>query len=170
MGFSLVESMLLGVVIAPSGTSVIAQTLALNEKAYTGQGSTILTACVIDDVEGILLLTSALGLATGTSSTLDAARIVVSSTFFILASIYIGGKVLPKVIYGASRIFSDEVFFAVLFGFGLILAFIASSLGLAAITGAFIMGATIPYKKVGEKIGHRLFMMKELFQQSFSQA
>jgi CPA2 family monovalent cation:H+ antiporter-2 len=168
MGFNSVESMLLGVAIAPSGTSVIAHTLTLNEKAFTKQGSTILTACVIDDVEGILLLTLALGLsAAGTASLLDVARIVLFSTFFIIASIYIGGKVLPMIIYDVSRILSDEVFFAILLGFGLILAFIASSLGLAAITGAFIMGAIIPYKKVGEKIEHRLFMMKELFSTIF---
>ncbi|MEM3573850.1 MAG: cation:proton antiporter [Nitrososphaeria archaeon] len=167
-GLNSIQSLLLGAIIAPSGTSVIAQTLAVNDKVHTKAGSTLLTACVIDDVEGVLLLTIALGIAvSGTANYIEVSKIVLLSTFFVLASIYLGGKILPQIIYRASRIFSDEIFFAILFGFGLILAFIASNFGLAAITGAFIMGAIIPYKKIGEKIGYRLFMMKELFSTIF---
>ncbi|MEM3871855.1 MAG: cation:proton antiporter [Nitrososphaeria archaeon] len=167
-GLNSIQSLLLGAIIAPSGTSVIAHTLAVNDKVHTRTGSTLLTACIIDDVEGVLLLTIALGIAvSGTANYIEVSRIVLLSTFFVLASIYLGGKILPQIIYRASRIFSDEIFFAILFGFGLILAFIASNFGLAAITGAFIMGAIIPYKKIGEKIGYRLFMMKELFSTIF---
>ena len=61
------------------------------------------------------------------------------------------------------RVFSDEVFFAILLGLGLILAFVSTTVGLAAVTGAFIMGAIIPHQKVGEKLANRLFMMKEIF-------
>lgn len=35
--------------------------------------------------------------------------------------------------------------------------------GLSAITGAFIMGAIIPYKRIGEKLAEKISMMKELF-------
>jgi len=164
LGFDPTASLLLGIVIAPSGTSVIAHILTVNDKVSTKTGSTLLTACIVDDVEGVLLLTIALGIAaSGTANYIEVTRIILFSTFFVLASIYVGGRILPKIIYQASRIFSDEIFIAILFGFGLILAFIASNFGLAAITGAFIMGAIIPYKKIGEKIGYRLFMMKELF-------
>ncbi|MBC7090831.1 MAG: cation:proton antiporter [Nitrososphaeria archaeon] len=168
LGFDPIKSLLLGIIIAPSGTSVIAHILTVNDKVNTRTGSTLLTACIVDDVEGVLLLTIALGIAvSGTANFIEATKIVLLSTFFVLASIYVGGKILPKIIYQVSRIFSDEIFFAILFGFGLMLAFIASNLGLAAITGAFIMGAIIPYKKIGEKIGYRLFMMKELFSTIF---
>lgn len=167
-GYDPIKSLLLGVIIAPSGTSVIAHILAINDKVNTKTGSTLLTACIVDDVEGVLLLTIVLGVAvTGTANFMEVARIVLLSTSFIFASIYIGGKILPKIIYQANKIFSDEIFFAILFGFGLILAFIASNFGLAAITGAFIMGAIIPYKKIGEKIGYRLYMMRELFSTIF---
>jgi CPA2 family monovalent cation:H+ antiporter-2 len=82
---------------------------------------------------------------------------------FILLSIYLGSKILPKAIYRFGKTLSEEVLFSILLGFGLILAFAATQVGLAAITGAFIMGAIIPYRKIGEKIGHRLYMMKEVF-------
>ncbi|MEM3046712.1 MAG: cation:proton antiporter, partial [Candidatus Bathyarchaeia archaeon] len=54
-------ALLLGIVIAPSGTSIVAAMLSEEGKVETKAGSTLLTACVVDDVEGVLLLTVALG-------------------------------------------------------------------------------------------------------------
>ncbi|MGQ9781110.1 MAG: cation:proton antiporter [Nitrososphaeria archaeon] len=161
-------ALLLGVAIAPSGTSVIAQVLNVQGKVETGAGSTLLTACVVDDVESILLLTIAFSVVTMDSiSWIDAVGLVSSASLFIFLSIFFGSKILPKLIQRYGQSLSDEVLFAVLLGLGLVLAFAATQVGLAAITGAFIMGAIIPYKKVGEKMGHRIFMMKEILASLF---
>jgi CPA2 family monovalent cation:H+ antiporter-2 len=155
---------LLGAALAPSGTSVIAAVLSYEGLVDTKVGSTLLTAVVVDDIEGILILTVALGvLAEGTFSTVSLLRVGAIATVFILASVYIGSKVMPLFINRFERLFSDEVFFAILLGLGLILAFISTQVGLAAVTGALIMGAVIPYRKAGEKLANRLLMMKEIF-------
>jgi CPA2 family monovalent cation:H+ antiporter-2 len=99
----------------------------------------------------------------GTFSVTNLLRVGTIAALFILASIYIGSKVFPLMIKRFERVFSDEVFFAILLGLGLILAFVSTTVGLAAVTGAFIMGAIIPHQKVGEKLANRLFMMKEIF-------
>jgi len=100
-------------------------------------------------------------------SFVDASRDVIVAAVFIFASIYLGAKLLPIVIARLARRLSDEVIFAVFLGLGLIFAFVATEMGLAAITGAFLMGAVIPYRKVGEKLVHRLFFMKEIFASVF---
>jgi len=164
LGWSERAAFLLGVVIAPSGTSVIAQVLNSQAKVQTKYGSTLLTACVVDDVEGVLLISVALGALSKESWQIgDVLWLSFESIVFILLSIYLGSKILPKAIYRFGKTLSEEVLFSILLGFGLILAFAATQVGLAAITGAFIMGAIIPYRKIGEKIGHRLYMMKEVF-------
>ena len=164
LGWSERAAFLLGVVIAPSGTSVIAQVLNSQAKVQTKYGSTLLTACVVDDVEGVLLISVALGALSKESWQIgDVLWLSFESIVFILLSIYLGSKLLPKAIYRFGKTLSEEVLFSILLGFGLILAFAATQVGLAAITGAFIMGAIIPYRKIGEKIGHRLYMMKEVF-------
>jgi len=164
LGWSSQSALLLGVVLAPSGTSVVAVMLGAEGKVETKAGSTLLTACVVDDVEGVILLTIALGaVMKGRFMVADLLWIGGVSTLFILASICIGGRLLPVVIYKFEKILSDEVLFAVLLGLGLILAYTATQFGLAAITGAFIMGAIIPHRKIGEKIAHRLFLTKEIF-------
>jgi len=164
LGWSPQAAFLLGVVIAPSGTSVISALLSSMGKVDTKTGSTLLTACIIDDVEGVLLLTIALNVIT--AKTLSASNILwagLVATFFIVVSIFIGGRLFPTLIPRLGRVFSDEALSVVLLGLGLMLAFAATQVGLAAITGAFIMGAIIPYRKVGEKLVHRFFLTKEMF-------
>ncbi|MEJ5327987.1 MAG: cation:proton antiporter [Candidatus Bathyarchaeia archaeon] len=164
LGFSWQASLLLGAVLAPSGTSVIAAMLSYEGIVETKIGASLLTACVLDDIESILLLTivlSALGM--GTISAINALSIGVVATLFILVSIYVGSKILPFVIKKLQGLVSDEVLFITLLGLGLMLAFAATLFGLSAITGAFIMGAIIPYPRIGEKLAEKISMMKELF-------
>lgn len=164
LGWSDQAAFFLGTVIAPSGTSVIAALLSFEGKVETKDGSTLLTACIIDDVEGVLLLAVALSAVAASGFSIDHIfKVSLVSTLFVLGSIYVGSRLFPTLIYRFEKTFSDEALFAVLLGLGLILSFAATHVGLAAITGAFIMGATIPYKKVGEKLANRLVMMKEIF-------
>lgn len=164
LGWSWQAAILLGAVLAPSGTSVIAAVLSSENIVGSKLGSTLMTAVILDDIEGILILTVALGVITeSTFSATSLLRVGVVATLFILASIYIGSKVLPLMIKRFERALSDEVIFAVFLGLGLIMAFVSTQVGLAAVTGAFIMGAIIPNAKVGEKLANRLFMMKEIF-------
>jgi monovalent cation:H+ antiporter-2, CPA2 family len=164
LGWSWQAVILLGAVLAPSGTSVIAAILSAEGAVDTKAGSTLLTAVIVDDIEGILLLTVTLSIVMeGTSSATNLLRIAAIATLFILASVYIGSKVTPIIIRRFERFLSDEVFFALLLGLGLIWAFVSTQIGLAAVTGAFIMGAIIPHKKTGEKLASRLLMMKEIF-------
>ncbi len=157
-------SVLLGAVIAPSGTTVIATMLTSEGAVETQSGSTLLTAAVVDDIEGVLLLTVVLGVITqGTFSVTGLLQVGIVATLFIFVSIYIGGKFLPLLIKKFGRFLSDEVLFAVLLGLGIMLAFVSTLVGLAAVTGAFIMGAIIPAKKVGEKLANKIQLMKEIF-------
>ena len=168
IGWSERAALLLGVAIAPSGTSVLAQVLNLQGKTDTRTGSTLLTACIVDDVESILLLTIAFSAVTMEAiSWATVFGLAFNASLFIFSSIFFGSKILPKLIQRYGQSLSDEVLFAVLLGLGLVLAFAATQVGLAAITGAFIMGAIIPYKKIGEKMGHRIFLMKEILASVF---
>ncbi len=164
LGFSQQASFLLGAVLAPSGTSVVAAMLSYEGLVETRLGSALLTATVIDDIEGVLILTVALGVISGgTFSATSILRTGLVATLFILVSIYIGSKVLPVVIKRFKRFMSDEILFITLFGLGLMLAFAATQFGLAAVTGAFIMGAIIPYEMGGKRLAEKISLMREIF-------
>ncbi len=164
LGWSRAEAFLLGVVMAPSGTSVIASILSAESRPESKAAQTLMTAVIIDDVEGVILLTIALAMVSErTMSISEGARIAGIAVIFILASIYVGGRLFPIVISRFARALSDEVLFAIFLGVGLVFAFAATQVGLAAITGAFIVGAIVPYSKLGEKMLHRSLFMKEIF-------
>jgi len=164
IGWSHAAAFLLGVVLAPSGTSVVASILNAEGRADSKAGQTLLTAVIVDDVEGVLLLSIALAVISERAfSIYEGTRVAAVAVFFILASIYVGGRFFPLVISRFARALSDEVLFAIFLGIGLVFAFAATQIGLAAITGAFIVGAVVPYSKVGEKMLHRSFFMKEIF-------
>jgi len=157
-------SFLLGAVISPSGTSVVAALLSSNKLVRTQDGSALLTACVLDDVEGLIILTVALSvMASGVLMPVDLLGVSLISTTFIVGSILLGGKLLPRVIVRLEGRLSDETLFPVLLGLGLVFAFAATSVGLAAVTGAFIVGTIIPYKPVGENLARQLEMTKGIF-------
>lgn len=164
LGWSSAEAFLLGVVMAPSGTSVVASILNAEGRVDSKAGQTLLTAVIVDDVEGVLLLSIALAvISERTLSIYEGARLTAVAVFFILASLYVGGRLFPLAISRFAKAVSDEVLFAIFLGVGLVFAFAATQVGLAAITGAFIVGAVVPYSKVGEKMLHRSFFMKEIF-------
>ncbi|MCW4006366.1 MAG: cation:proton antiporter [Candidatus Bathyarchaeota archaeon] len=164
LGWSWQAAFLLGAVLAPSGTSVVASMLSAAGLVETKPGSTLITALILDDIAGVLILTVALGvISQGAFSVDNLLQVSLVATLFILLAISIGSKLFPIMIKRFEHFLSDEVLFPMLLGLGLILAFISTQIGLAAVTGAFIMGAIIPYKKTGEKLANRLLMMNEIF-------
>lgn len=167
LGWSPRASFLLGVMLAPSGTSVVAALLTELGKASTRWGSTILTACVIDDVEGVILLTIGLALTPQETTPYGIVSVGGSVTLFVLLAIFLGSRVMPGVVTRLERRTTDETLFTILLALGMLLAFGATRFGVAAITGAFIMGSIIPAKKIGEKMVHRIGFMKEVFASIF---
>ncbi len=163
LGWSVSASFLLGTALAPSGTSVVAAALG-TRRASTRNGSMLLTACVVDDVEGIALLTIAYSMiVTGSFSALNLASTTLTSVLFIVGSLFLGSRLLPRAISRFENTVSEDTMFAVLLGFGLVFAFGATLVGLAAITGAFIVGAVVPYKTVGLAMSSQIRMMKDTF-------
>ncbi len=163
LGYSWQAALILGAVLAPSGTSVIAALLSNEKIVGTRFGSTLLTAVIIDDIEGILILSIVLSLVSETVfSTATLLRVSLVSSLFIFGTIFLGAKIAPLLIKRMEIALSQEVFLPLLLGLGLIFAYVATQVGLSAVTGAFIMGAIIPYELVGEKLVSRIQMTKDI--------
>nr|MDO8116415.1 cation:proton antiporter [Candidatus Sigynarchaeota archaeon] len=164
LGMSPFLSFLLGVMISPSGTSVIAAILDQRRMDTSREGSLVITAAVIDDVEGIFLYSIAAGLIrASTISWIDITSVTVISIVFIFGSILLGKKVFPRLVFSMERRLSSESLFMVLLGLGLVMAFVATLIGVAAITGAFLIGAMIPTETVGKRMEEKLVLMKDVF-------
>lgn len=169
MGFSLLESLFIGVVF--SATSVSISVAVLKEFHYldTKEGATILGAAVADDVIGVILLSIMIsvmhqtGMATGASTSL--ALIFVEQILFF-AGVYLLVRWLAPILMGLSEkllttlaptVMSMVICFS--------MAAVADYVGLSGAVGAFFAGIAIAHTtkreivdKSVEPIGYAIFI------------
>ncbi|TAH62431.1 MAG: cation:proton antiporter, partial [Gottschalkiaceae bacterium] len=149
------ESFFIGIILAATSVSITVETLREIDKLRTKQGITILSAAVIDDVVGIIMLSLVAGFISpgeGQSIWLVLVKLV---GFFILALVL--GFLVVKL---SSKFFSFKNTTERIAGIGLIFcllfAFIADEMGVAAITGAYLAGIMISSTPFKQKISYKM--------------
>jgi len=149
------EALFVGAALTATSVGVTARVLGDIGRLDTPEGVTILGAAVFDDVIGILVLALVVAIAQG--GALDAAQIV-----------GIGGKALGAyalltllLIVGARRFAdavntfrSDGAALALALALGLVSGFIAESVGLAMIVGAFSAGIALSRSALRARLEH----------------
>lgn len=154
-GMSAIEAIFIGVILCATSVSISVETLREIDKLKTKQGIAILSAAVIDDVIGIVLLSVVAGFirpGVGENVMLVMGKIVL---FFVLSVVV--GIVVIRI---SKRLFNTKVISGkiaiVALVFCLIMGYVSEELGVAAITGAYVAGIILsgtPYRhKVSQSI------------------
>ncbi|WP_143316322.1 cation:proton antiporter [Clostridium sp. HBUAS56017] len=143
---NLLENIFIGVILTATSVSITVETLKELGKLNTKAGINILGAAVIDDILGLILISIVLAFAQtsgsnwGASTSLPIIYVFVKIILFCLFSI-IGIAYLPKLINKfAKQIKPGRELLTFSLAFAILVAYIAESLGIAAITGAYICG------------------------------
>ncbi|NOR45241.1 MAG: sodium:proton exchanger, partial [Candidatus Delongbacteria bacterium] len=162
------KCLFLGVMSTATSVGVTARILSKKKYMDSPEGVTILTAAIIDDVLGIILLAIILGVSAvlTVGGEIDWIEIGVISTKAI--SVWIGftvvGLLLANKISKFLKIFKDKYTFTVLsFGLALFLAGIFESAGLAMIIGAYVMGLTLSKTDLNYVIQDTIHPLKVFF-------
>ncbi|MDA3886717.1 MAG: cation:proton antiporter [Candidatus Delongbacteria bacterium] len=162
------KCLFLGVMSTATSVGVTARILSKKKYMESPEGVTILTAAIIDDVLGIILLAIILGVSAvlTVGGEIDWVEIGVISTKAI--SVWIGftvvGLLLANKISKFLKIFKDKYTFTVLsFGLALFLAGIFESAGLAMIIGAYVMGLTLSKTDLNYVIQDTIHPLKVFF-------
>ncbi len=145
MHFELKQSFVIGAIFTATSVGVTVRALMDLKQLRSEAGTTIITAAVIDDIIGILVLTFVLG--TQTISGLIVGFLFFVFIIFILAA----GPVQEYMKFAHEKMHSPYALVAMAIGFGLLIAVLAREVGLAPITGAYFAGLLIgmtPEKKV----------------------
>ena len=133
------ENIFIGVILTATSVSITVETLTELGKLNTRVGINILGAAVIDDILGLVLISGLLAVRSGDG----ACTLVVTMTkIFLFCLIAILAIVfLPKPINRLTkRIQPSRTFLTFSLAAVLFIAFIAESLGIAGITGAYLCG------------------------------
>ncbi|AWI04291.1 cation:proton antiporter [Clostridium drakei] len=154
------ENVFVGVILTATSVSITVETLKELGKLNTRAGINILGAAVIDDILGLILISIVLAVAqtsgssAGVSGTLSIIYVFIKIVLFCLFSI-IGVIYLPKYINKfISYVKPGREFLTFSIAFAIFIAYIAESLGIAAITGAYICGlmfSSISHKEYLER-------------------
>lgn len=135
----------LGATLCATSVGITARVLRDLGRSETDEARVILGAAVIDDVLGLVVLAA----VTGVIAAADAgARMSVGAIggiagkagVFLVGSLVLGVWLSPRLFHFASTLRSRGVLLAVGLAFCLLLAYLASAFGLAAIIGAFAAG------------------------------
>lgn len=154
-GNNMGESFFIGVILAATSVSITVETLREIDKLKTKQGITILSAAVIDDVIGIIMLSLVAGFINPNEGQGIVWVLVKLVGFFVIALVL--GFFVVKL---SNKFFSlkntTERVAGVGLIFCLIFAFIADEMGVAAITGAYLAGIMISSTPFKQKISYKM--------------
>lgn len=162
------KCLFLGVISTATSVGLTARILSKKKYMESPEGVTILSAAIIDDVLGIILLAVIIGISTVVTvgGSIDWFEIGVISLKAVLVWIgfTVSGLLLSNRISKFLKIFKDKYTFTVLsFGLALFLAGIFESAGLAMIIGAYVMGLTLSNTDINYVIQDTIHPLKVFF-------
>jgi len=149
---NVLENIFIGLVLTATSVSITVETLTELGKLNTRVGINILGAAVIDDILGLVLISVLLAVSNGRGSSiiLTVAKMAAFCLIAVLAIVY-----LPKIINKyTQKIKPERALLTLSISGALLVAFAAESLGIAAITGAYLFGlllSQVSYKEYIEK-------------------
>ncbi len=148
LGFTFQESIIIGLILTATSVGVTVRSLMDLHVLDTDAGTTILGGAVIDDIIGIILLAFALGI----ESFMDAVWIGLRILLFFLIFLYLGLKVIDKILALGERIYLPKAFLSLSLAILLLYSFFAHKAGISGIIGAFVAGILIGQNVRSSKI------------------
>lgn len=147
-GMSAQEGIFVGVILCATSVSISVETLREINKLKTKQGIAILSAAVIDDVIGIVLLSVIVGfIKPGAGESVGLVLLKILGFFVLAAAVGIITVKYAKWLFRTKAITGQIAIIGLIFC--LVMGFVSEELGVAAITGAYIAGiilSTTPYR------------------------
>lgn len=148
------KGVFIGVILTATSVSITVEALKELGKLKTELGQTILSAAIIDDVIGIVVLTVVIGFKDPTS---DPVKVGISTILFFILSIGVGVLFYNLFKYINGR--HPHARRVPIFGLGLCfgMAFIAEEyFGIADITGAYVAGVILCSLKSSDYIAEKM--------------
>ncbi len=164
LGYSPIISLLVGATLTATSVGITSRVLSDMKKVDTPEGRIILGAAVIDDVMGLLILSTIVGLVHGSGISIPhILKVMFITLVFLIGLVLVGVAYIPYVGHHIGRLQSKEAVFI----FGVVIAgllgILANTLGLAAIVGAFIAGLLLARTQHKQHLHHRITGVSAFF-------
>jgi monovalent cation:H+ antiporter-2, CPA2 family len=162
-GWSTVESMFTGAVVAISSTTIVAK--AFEEQRVSGRLREIVVGVlVVEDLIAILLMATLTAVATG--SGLDPgplARTIGRLGAFLVGLVAVGMLVIPRAVRYVNRLNRPETTIIAAIGLCFSLALLAQYFGYSVALGAFIAGSLVAESGEEKQVEHLVLPVRDVF-------
>ena len=139
-GLPFTHALFLGAVLTATSVSISAQTFREIGKLRSVEGTTTISAALIDDVLGVIVFAAVVSISAGGNLLFTLARMAI----FLPAAWLIGNRLFPLILKWERSLKHHEASLGLIVAMLLVYAWAAEALGsVASITGAFILGAVI---------------------------
>jgi len=167
-GLSSFQSLCLGAVMAGSSTAVVLGVLKMQNRLEKDRIDTLILVIIMEDISQVIILSMLTPMMVGSAMDPGAlAAMVVSIIVFMVVSLFIGIKFMPRIINWISDNVSSEVLVIFSVGLAFGMAFLANYVGLSVAIGAFLMGMMIAASRRSKDILHDIEPMKNIFMAMF---
>lgn len=154
----------IGATLTATSVGVTMRVLSEMNKITSLEGKVILGAAVIDDILGLILLSVLVGISeTGSVEIMNVATTIVMAVVFLAATILIGMKLEEPILRLIKHLKVKRTFVVTSVIFALILGYLAQSIGLAAIVGAFAAGLILEREEHKEHIMKKTEVIGDVF-------
>lgn len=164
MGWSTMDSLFLGGMLASSSTTIILRTfdeLGVKTKKFAG---IVFGVLIVEDIVVILLMVLLSTMAITRNFEGSEMLFTVFKLLFFLVIWFVAGIfLLPTFLKRAKKLMNEETLLILSLGLCLGMVVLATFVGFSAELGAFVMGSIIAETTSAEKVEHLLKPVKDLF-------
>ncbi|MBC7537625.1 MAG: cation:proton antiporter [Bacteriovorax sp.] len=163
-GWSNIDSLFLGGILAISSTTIIIRTLG--ETGMKGRGFVefVFGILIIEDLVAVLLLVLLSTVAV--TNQFNGKELLVSTLklfFFVVLCFLTGIFILPTLLKAIRKILTEEMLLIVSLAFCFLMVILSTHAGFSPALGAFIMGSILAETSEVKKIEHLILPVKDLF-------
>ena len=170
LGFDMVQCICLGAILSGSSTAVVLAVLKNQNELDDDHKESLVLILIMEDIGQVTILSIITPIMATHDPSIDLNSLIVmivSILAFMLFSIFVGLRVVPRTINWVSDNVSDEILTLLSVGLAFGMALLSVEIGLSMAIGAFLMGMMIAACRKSKEINHRVEPMRDLFMAMF---
>ena len=170
LGYDMVQCICLGAIISGSSTAVVMAVLKAQKRLDKEHIEMLVLITIMEDIGQVIILSMITPIMASNDPSVDVNSLIVmivSIIVFMVASIVVGLKLIPRAINWVSDNVSDEILTVFSVGLAFGMALLSIYIGLSMAIGAFLMGMMIAGSRKSKEINHKIEPMRDLFMAIF---
>ncbi len=163
-GWSGIDALFLGAMVALSSTMVATRTLAENGLQHLPFARMVVGLLVAEDMSAVIIITLLTAVAIGGTVQAGAALTAVGHLgLFVVVGMILGLLLLPRLVDHVAGYGRDEVLLVVVLGICFGASLLAAEMGFSVALGAFLAGIVVAESRNSSRVAHLVEPLRDMF-------